>query len=142
MTWFDQFAAAFRQLLPAGRIGDRGEIAARRFLQRQGMKIVAQRHRNAYAEIDLIAVDGETVVFVEVKTRQSNMAGHPTESVDLDKQTRLSRAAMAYLKQHDLLEYSSRFDVLAVNWPADDKQPEINHYRDAFPPVAEGQLFS
>ena len=75
------------------------------YLRRLGYKIVARRERGRLGELDLVAVDGRTVVFVEVKTRRSHDAGHPAEAVDPEKQRRLTRLALAYLKRHGLLEY-------------------------------------
>jgi putative endonuclease len=104
--------------------------------------IVARSQRNALGEIDLVAVDGRTIVFVEVKTRTSGEAGHPVEAVDADKQRRLTRLALGYLKRHDLLEYRARFDIVAVIWPPDASRPVIEHYRNAFEPSGTGQMFS
>ncbi len=118
----------------------RGERAAERFLRRRGMKIVGRRERDRLGELDLIAVDGRTVVFVEVKTRRHHGAGHPAEAVDQDKQQRLTRLALAYLKRHDLLECSARFDVVAVTWPADARRPTIDYYQNAFEAVGRGQM--
>jgi putative endonuclease len=93
-------------------------------------------------ELDIVAVDGRTVVFVEVKTRRSADAGHPAEAIDDLKERRMTQAALAYLKTHRLLEHSSRFDVVAVTWPAGSKRPTIEHIIDAFPAVGRGQFFS
>jgi putative endonuclease len=84
-------------------------------------------------ELDIVAVDERTVVFVEVKTRNSDLAGSPESAVDEEKQRRLTRAALGFLKRHDLLSHSSRFDVVAVTWPAGQRQPRIEHFIDAFP---------
>ena len=92
--------------------------------------------------MDIVAVDGRTIVFVEVKTRASHDAGHPAEAVDDVKQQKLTRLALAYLKRHDLLEYPARFDVLAVTWPKDAKKPQIEHYQNAFEATGRGQMFS
>ena len=83
-----------------------------------------------------------TIVFVEVKTRTSDAAGLPTEAIDDLRQQRMTRAALAYLKSHGLLEYPARFDVIAITWPAGAKQPTIEHIRDAFPAVGRGQFFN
>jgi putative endonuclease len=123
-------------------LGRQGERAAERFLKRLGYAIVARGERDFIGELDLVAVDGRTVVFVEVKTRASHEAGHPVEAVDTDKQRRLTRTALAYLKRHDLLECSARFDVLAITWPDSARQPMIEHYRNAFEAVGSGQMFS
>ena len=123
-------------------LGRRGERAAERFLRRLGYKIVARRERGRMGELDLVAVDGRTIVFVEVKTRTSHKAGHPAEAVGPDKQLRLTRLALAYLKRHELLEHAARFDVLAVTWPAGAKKPKIDHIKNAFEAVGRGQMFS
>lgn len=98
--------------------------------------------RDRIGEIDLVAVDGRTVVFVEVKTRRHHAAGHPVEAVDADKQRRVTRTALSYLRRHDLLEHSARFDIVAVTWPDGQPQPDIEHYKDAFEPADRGQMFS
>jgi putative endonuclease len=113
-------------------LGERGEIAAAKFLRRLGYHIIARRHRNPLGEIDLVAVDGRTVVFVEVKTRRSHSAGHPHDAVDRAKQTRLSALALAFLKRHDLLDCQARFDVVAVTWRKDAARPVIEHLAHAF----------
>jgi putative endonuclease len=97
--------------------GQLGERAAAKHLRRHGYLIIAHGERDQFGEIDLIAVDGRTVVFVEVKTRSAHDGGHPAEAVDADKQKRLTRAAAAYRRRHDLLETSARFDVVAITWP-------------------------
>jgi putative endonuclease len=123
-------------------LGQRGERAAERYLRRRGYKIVSRRERDAFGEIDLVAVDGRTVVFIEVKTRRSHDAGHPAEAVGPEKQQRLTRLALAYLKRHELLEYPARFDVLAITWPQGSRKRAIEHYKNAFEAVGRGQMFS
>jgi putative endonuclease len=121
--------------------GERGEEAAARFLKRQGYHILGRQVHTKGGEIDLVAVEGRTVVFIEVKTRRSTDAGHPADAVDPNKQRRLTGAALAYLKANGLLEYASRFDVVAVMWCGESSTPSIEHYRDAFPAVGAGQFF-
>ncbi len=120
----------------------RGERAAERHLRSLGYKIVARRDRGRLGELDLVAVDRRTVVFVEVKTRRSHQAGHPLEAVGPEKQARLSRLALAYLKRHDLLECDSRFDVVAVTWPDGARRPTIDHVKSAFTAIGRGQMYS
>jgi putative endonuclease len=120
----------------------RGERAAERYARRLGYKIIARRQRGRMGELDLVAVDGRTIVFIEVKTRTSHDAGHPAEAVGPEKQRQLTRLALAYLKRHDLLEYPARFDVIAVTWPRAARKPTIEHYQNAFPAVGRGQMFS
>lgn len=123
-------------------LGLRGEELAARYLRKLGYRIVARGHRNAFGEIDLIALDGQIVVFVEVKTRQSTSHGLPSDAVDFDKQRRLTRAALGYLKQRRWLDRSSRFDVISVVWSEGSESPEITHFRHAFEATDRGQFYS
>ena len=128
------------RFLPPRTLGQRGEAAAARYLRRLGYKIVARSDRAVLGEIDLVAVDGRTIVFIEVKTRASHDAGHPAEAVDRAKQQRLSRLALAYLRRHDLLEYPARFDVVAITWPATGRHPHIEHIIGAFEAVGPASM--
>jgi putative endonuclease len=110
-------------------LGDRGEREAARWLRRQGLRILVRGYRTPRGEVDLIARDGDTVVFVEVKTRR---AGEPAEAVTAEKQRRISLAALQFLKRHGLLETRSRFDVVALVWPAASRAPTVEHIRNAF----------
>jgi len=94
--------------------GRRGERIACRFLLRQGFDILARRHRNRYGELDLVAFEGETLVFVEVKTRGSRDFGEPWEFVDWQKQQILRRTAEEFIAGHDLGQYAYRFDIVSV----------------------------
>jgi putative endonuclease len=123
-------------------LGERGERAAAKYLQRLGYTIVSRRERGRLGELDLVAVDGRTVVFIEVKTRRTHDAGHPAEAVGPEKQQRLTRLALAFLKRHDLLEHQARFDVLAITWPQTARKPVIQHIQNAFEAVGRGQMFS
>ncbi len=123
-------------------LGQRGEQAAARFLQQQGYRILARSHRNRLGEIDLIAREGDRIVFVEVKTRQSSAHGLPVEAVDRQKQQRLTRAGLAWLKQRGWLNRPARFDVIAIIWPDDTSPPVITHYRSAFEATGHGQMYS
>jgi putative endonuclease len=142
------FANIRQRLVRPKPLGQRGEDAAAKYLRRLGYKIVARsartnpRRRNS-GEIDIVAVDGEQIVIVEVKTRSSHDKGHPAEAVDAEKQRRITNAALTFLKRHDLLnDYSSRFDVVAVTWPHNVRRPVIEHYKNAFEAVGKGQMFS
>ncbi len=131
-----------KRRFPPKTLGERGEDAAARYLKRRGNKIVHRRHRQRYGEIDIIAVDGQTVVFVEVKTRRDAELGRPAEAVDTERQQRQTRAALAFLKSHGLLEHASRFDVVEVVWPTDQHRPTVRHIKNAFEPVGRRQMFS
>lgn len=122
-------------------LGDQGEDAAAKFLRRQGFHILARGVDSRLGELDIVAVDGRTVVFVEVKTRRSCDAGHPSEAVDSRKERRMTKSALAYLKANRLLNYAARFDVVAITWPENARRPTIEHYKNAFSPVGTGQFF-
>jgi putative endonuclease len=139
--WLKGLAASLWPVRPR-TLGQRGEAAAARYLRRRGFKIVARGDRQAIGELDLVAVDGRTVVFVEVKTRTSRQAGDPSEAVDLEKQRRLTRTALLFLKRHGLLENAARFDVVAVTWSDEAAQPEIEHVHDAFPATGLRGMYS
>lgn len=137
-----RFTSWLRYLWPERSLGQRGEAAAARYLRRRGYRIVARGDRAVLGELDLVAVDGRTLVFVEVKTRESHDAGHPTDAVDADKQRRLSRLALGYLRRHDLLECPARFDVMAVTWPAGARTPRIEHFQNAFEAAGVDGMYS
>jgi putative endonuclease len=133
-TWL---AERFRPL----SFGEQGERQAARFLRRLGYRVVATRKRLRYGEIDIIAVDGRTVVFVEVKTRRTDAGVTPAEAVNDLRRRRLSRAAVAFLKAHSLLDHPARFDIVEVVWPETTRRPEIRHHANAFPAEGRGQFF-
>jgi putative endonuclease len=139
---FAAISQRIRRWFTPPTLGQRGERAAVRFLKRLGYVIVAESSRDKTGEIDIVAVDGRTIVFVEVKTRTSHIAGHPADAVDTDKQQRLSRLALRYLRRHDLLEKRWRFDIIAVTWPDEKRRPLIEHFINAFESADQGQMFS
>jgi putative endonuclease len=122
-------------------LGDRGERAAAKYLKQQGYRILARQSRSRIGEIDLIAVDGQTIVFVEVKTRTSLSAGHPAEAITIAKRRQLTRTALAWLKRRNMLNRSSRFDVIAITWQ-EGEPPIIEHYKSAFEPTGDGQFYA
>ena len=127
-------------------LGARGERAAARYLRwNKRMYIIEASARNIYGEIDIIAVDRKktTVIFIEVKTRKSHDRGHPAEAVTLEKQKRITRIALSFLKHNSLLDQCSvRFDVVAITWPSGQRKPTIEHYENAFDAVGTYQMFS
>ena len=132
-----------RRLFPRKPLGRRGEAAAARFLQRRGHKIIARHERLPGGELDLVAVDQDrTLVFVEVKTRQSQGAGHPAEAVGPAKQRRLTRLAVTFMKRHGLMDCAARFDVVAVTWPQGKRRPLVEHFQNAFEAVGKGEFYS
>src|SRR5688500_16195386 len=117
----------------APTFGEQGERYAARRLRRDGYRIVATRRRLRYGEIDIVAVDGRTVVFAEVKTRRSETGPRPALAADDLRRRRMTRAATAFLKSHGLLDYPARFDIIEVLWPAGQRRPQIHHHPNAFP---------
>lgn len=110
--------------------GKVGEIIAAKHLQSKGYKIISKNYKNELGEIDLIAKDGDYLVFVEVKTRLSKAFGGPLEAVNLHKQNKIRQVATFYLKQHKLLDTNCRFDVVSIVGQIDDY--EITHIENAF----------
>lgn len=122
------------------RLGDRGEVFAVRYLKQHKFQILETQHRNTYGEMDVIALDGDCIVFVEVKTRSSTDSGRPLEAVDHRKQQRLTRIALAWLKKKKRLGKPARFDVISIVW-AEHEEPDLQHFRNAFEPIGHGQFF-
>lgn len=124
-------------------LGVRGERAAAKLLRKKGYIIVAGGVRKPYGEIDLIAVQNrERVVFVEVKTRRNDRAGDPALAVDSEKQARIAKTALGFLKANDLLESPLRFDIVAILWPVDASKPtRVVHHEAAFEPPGQGQFY-
>jgi putative endonuclease len=134
------FSRWFRRLFLEKTLGQRGEAAAARYLLRRGYKILARGDRFGPGELDLVALDrkaagGRTVVFVEVKTRQSSERGRPGEAVDRRKQEKLTRLAATFLKRYGLQSLPARFDIIAITWPAEKWLPVIEHIENAFEAV-------
>ena len=111
-------------------LGDRGENLAARHLRNKGYTIITRNFRCDLGEIDIVARDGKTLVFVEVKTRQSDDPS-PETQVDAAKQHQLTRAARFYLTRYGVPPPPARFDVVAIVWPA-GQPPQIRHARGAF----------
>ena len=123
-------------------LGLRGERYAARFLRRKGYKIVARGTRSRLGKLDLVAADGRRVVFVEVKPRRHAGDASPAAAVDSQKQRRIARAALVFLKSHGLLENAARFDVVAIIWPKDAKAPSsVDHIVNAFELPPSRSLF-
>ena len=120
-----------RQWDPDLAAGRKGEDIAHRFLQRRGMIVVARNHSTASGsgEVDLIAWENETLVFVEVKTRSSEEFGPPDRAVDAEKRHKLVKAALDYARRADVPLSQFRFDVVNVLLKS---PPEITHRKDVF----------
>lgn len=112
------------------RLGHAGEDVAAAVLQKVGFRLLDRNWRKGRLEIDLVCADGDTVVFVEVKTRQAQGMSDPADAVTPEKQRRLARAAQGWLAAHDAWRRPCRFDVVCVLRNGDTFSAE--HYRHAF----------
>ncbi len=122
--------------------GRRSERSALRFLSRLNFKIIGQNTFDRAGEIDLLAVDGDTLVIVEVRSSEFATHRELALSVDAEKQRRLTNAALRFLHRRQLKNIPVRFDVLTIRWPPNERKPDIRHYRNAFPAVGKFQMHS
>lgn len=125
-SWFDML---FRKP-QRDALGDRGENMAARFLRNLGYKIIVRNFRCELGEIDIVARDGGTLVFVEVKTRTYDDPA-PEDQVHNAKQHQLTKAARIYLARYGIPQPPARFDVVAIVWP-EGRDPQIRHTPHAF----------
>ena len=122
--------------------GTRSERAAARFLKKLGYRILRRNYRCPLGELDLVALDGSVLVFVEVRSTEKPDSAGPALSVDEAKKRRLTQLAVHFLQKHRLLDRPARFDVLAVSWPPNRREPAVEHYVNAFEAVGRFQMFS
>jgi len=110
--------------------GNEGEAEARAFLEQKGYRILEQNWRYGQGEIDLIARDGQVMVFIEVKTKKHEGFGEPEDWIGRRKQNQIGRLALGYLQKKNLENIECRFDVVTVDktGPA----AAVNHIEDAF----------
>jgi putative endonuclease len=120
-------ASVSRARVILGRIGE--DLACRE-LERRGYAILARRYRRRGGEVDIIARDGQTIVFVEVKARNNRSFGEPGEAVTRLKRRRIAGIAADYVARHHLTEYPCRFDVMSIQ--LGDGTPAIDLYQNAF----------
>ena len=116
------------------KLGRQGEALAARYLRRQGMRILRRNFKSGRLEIDLIAGDGGTLVFVEVKTRQSLAYGEPETAVDERKRRRIRAVAKAFARQSRKFRdgFPCRFDIVAIDCSRPDRPPMVRHIKNAF----------
>ncbi len=122
-------------------LGRRGELAAERYLLKQGYWIIDHSFGEKVGEIDLIASDGSSVIFVEVKARTSDVAGDPTEAVDKEKQRHITQTARLFAVKNRLENSAMRFDVISILWPDLSRPPNIKHFQNAFESTGDFQMF-
>lgn len=112
-------------------LGERGENLAARHLQDKGYKILLRNFRTEAGEIDIIAREGKTLVFVEVKTREDDARVDPDAQVDEAKMQQVIRVAKVYLSRYGVPQPPYRFDVVGIVWPLNVK-PRVKHFENAF----------
>ena len=127
LSWFQSL---FKAESPQEVLGPRGENVAAKFLRNQGFKILLRNFRCGVGEIDIIARDGKTIVFVDVKTRTDDDPT-PEEQVNNIKRHQITKAARFYLGRYGVPQPPARFDVVAIVWPS-GREPQIRHTPDAF----------
>ena len=112
-------------------LGKKGEDLAVNYLVNKGYRILERNWRSGHKEIDIVAMDGDTLVAVEVKTRKSNTYGEPDIAVGVMKQRMLIWATEAYVRYHNM-DVDVRFDIISIVFT--DSEPHIEHIEDAFIP--------
>jgi putative endonuclease len=113
--------------------GRRAEELAAALLERAGLRVVARNWRRPEGELDLVADDAGTCVFVEVRSRTGAALGHPLESITAEKRRRVIRSARLYLAETPTAAAGYRFDVVAVTFdPEGRAPPELVHIPNAF----------
>jgi putative endonuclease len=106
-------------------LGKRGEDLALKRLKKLGYKKIVRNYRCPLGEVDLIAEDSGTLVFIEIKTRRGRSTGYAKEAVDARKRRQLSKVALAYMKSNDCIDTSARFDVVAISLWGDKTRIEV-----------------
>ncbi len=112
-------------------LGKLGENLAAKYLKKHGTKVIKLNYRQKSGEIDIIARDKKTLVFVEVKTRKSTRFGQPFEAVTPKKQAQISRVALDYITRNKLSDQAVRFDVISILITENGK-PQIEHLQNCF----------
>jgi putative endonuclease len=130
LTWLKNMLAT--EIDPQETLGARGENAAAKYLRELGYRIITRNFRVEMGEIDIIARDGPTLVFVEVKTRVDDSIASPDEQVNEHKQHQITKVAKLYMSRYGSPRPPARFDVVSIVWPT-GREPQITHKVDAFP---------
>lgn len=111
-------------------LGKSGEGLAVDLLRQNGYKIIARNYKTRLGEIDIVAYEKDTVCFIEVKTRRSDRFGFPQEAILKTKQRQISKTALNFLKDNNLLGKNARFDVVSVVFAGDE--PKLDLIKNAF----------
>ncbi len=110
-------------------LGTWGETLAADYLERKGYTIVERDWKSGHRDIDIIAVNGNKVVFVEVKTRRNRIFGEPEDAINFMKLQNL-RAAINHYVKYRHINQEIRFDIISIIGTPDGSEPEINHFED------------
>jgi putative endonuclease len=108
--------------------GDQGEALAARFLEEQGLVVLAKNWRCREGELDLVLTDGKILVVCEVKTRTTENFGPPAEAVDNAKAARIRRLARRWRADHDVPHVETRHDIVSILWRP-NQTPRVSHLR-------------
>ena len=130
LGWLSNLWNPATEAVQRDAMGERGENLAARHLQSRGYKIIVRNFRCELGEIDIVARDGKTLVFVEVKTRSYDDPA-PADQVNATKMHQLTKAAKIFLSRYGTPQPPARFDVVAVLWP-NGREPIIRHTPHAF----------
>lgn len=122
--------------------GRRAERFAAKYLRRQGCRVLGRNVDDRLGEIDLLALDGQTIVVVEVRSSETKTFDELGRTVGHDKQRRLTDATLRFIQRRKLWNVGVRFDVIALRWPPGAREPEVRHYRHAFQSVGRYQFHS
>lgn len=112
-------------------LGKSGEGIAVNLLKENGYKILVRNYRTKLGEVDIVARDKDTLCFIEVKTRHSDRFGLPKEAISSSKQRQISKAALLFLKENNLLDKKARFDVVSIIY-SQKQRPRLDLIKNAF----------
>ncbi|MGB9594865.1 MAG: YraN family protein [Candidatus Poribacteria bacterium] len=114
-------------------VGNKGESIAEDYLKQKGYKIIQKNYRCRFGEIDIIAKDQDTIVFVEVRTKQNDNFGSPQDSITPAKIEKISKTSLSFIQEKKFAGFSYRFDFIAITFS--QGKPNIEHIENAFIPI-------
>ncbi|MCJ7594412.1 MAG: YraN family protein [Desulfobacterales bacterium] len=111
-----------RERLELGRLGE--DLALKK-IKKMGYRCLVRNYRCTLGEVDLVARDGDTLVFIEIKTRRGKSLEYAKEAVTMKKRRQLSKVALSYMRDHDCADVKSRFDVVAISLEGNRREIEV-----------------
>lgn len=111
-----------RERLELGRLGE--DLALQK-IRKLGYRCLVRNYRCSLGEVDLIARDGDTLVFIEIKTRRGRPLEFAKEAISRKKRRQLSKVALSYIRDHDCADVKSRFDVVAISLQGNRREIEV-----------------